>query len=105
MQNSEASCFETGQQFTPMLNSIVPQLENEANEFKGAVADSENLTEKIVQKYNDCNMSALKFSDKENTNCKNIKSNIVCLSETKEKDKRNHFCCTVCDKSFKKNQL
>ncbi|CAK8686273.1 unnamed protein product [Clavelina lepadiformis] len=102
MQHCEASCFETGHQITPMLNSIVPQSENEANEFKGAVADSENLHQKIVHKYNDCNMSALKFSDKEKTNCKNIKSNIGYLMATKEKDKEKQFCCKVCDKSFKK---
>ncbi|XP_076803171.1 uncharacterized protein LOC143447086 [Clavelina lepadiformis] len=46
-------------------------------------------------------MSALKFSDKEKTNCKNIKSNIGCLMATKEKDKGKHFSCKVCDKSFK----
>ena len=85
-----------------MLNSIVPQSENKANEFKGAVADSKNLNEKIVHRYDDCNMTVLKFSDKEKANCKNIKSNIGCLMATKEEDKGKQFCCKVCDKSFKK---
>ena len=88
-----------------MLNTVDPQWENKANEFKGAVADFENLNQKIVHRYNDCNMSDLKFSDKEKTNCKTFRSNISnvsCLSATIKKTKQRIFAAKFVIHLFKK---
>ncbi|CAK8686468.1 unnamed protein product [Clavelina lepadiformis] len=90
---------ETDGTITSLSYNIVLQSENEANAtLEDEIVDSENLTER--NSHVEYNISAKEFPDKNTTN--NERNKVNCSSIIVKNDKRKHFCCTVCAKSFTK---
>ncbi|CAK8686505.1 unnamed protein product [Clavelina lepadiformis] len=90
---------ETAGTIASLSHNIILQSENEANAtVEDEIVDSENLTERNSPV--EYNISAKELSDKNTTNGESNK--VECSPTIVKNDKRKHFCCTVCDKSFTK---
>ncbi|XP_076826170.1 uncharacterized protein LOC143473178 [Clavelina lepadiformis] len=79
--------------------NIILQSENEAKAtVEDEIIDSENLTER--NSHVEYNISAKEPSDKSIVNGESNK--VECSPTIVKTDKKKHFCCTVCEKSFTK---